>query len=211
MQGRKEVSVEFWVSKMWLAKKEYLKESIELNRYEKGLWLSLPTTQVREDTYRVTYKASSPGLSLFAIAAQPDKKQFIPIKNESQEPMVERDDTVLPKEEKTKSRIGLWLVLLVIVLSAIGTYFYVFTDLKERLRKKPKEEVSLVLETTSLKKPESSMKLPPNFDELCKFVKQCLDRGIADERIKSKLEAKGWDKQALEEALKRCKSIIKRQ
>jgi PGF-pre-PGF domain-containing protein len=65
-----DVSVGFRVSKARLADRGVAAEEVALYRYQDGAWAELPTTVVSEDDSAVRFRASSPGLSEFAVGAK---------------------------------------------------------------------------------------------------------------------------------------------
>jgi len=63
--------INFWVLKEWLATQGASKESIRLLRFHEGGWKELPTEILGENATHVSYRARTPGFSVFAIAAPP--------------------------------------------------------------------------------------------------------------------------------------------
>lgn len=63
----KNASVTFDVEKSWLVAENINKSTVRLNRYNNGIWQQLETTLLNENSTIVTYKAVTPGFSLFAI------------------------------------------------------------------------------------------------------------------------------------------------
>jgi PGF-pre-PGF domain-containing protein len=66
----KSVVIEFKVDKNWLSRNQIPQDRINLYRYENGEWRKLETSALRTDDAYAYYKATSPGLSIFAIAGQ---------------------------------------------------------------------------------------------------------------------------------------------
>jgi PGF-pre-PGF domain-containing protein len=66
----KSVVIEFKVDKNWLSGNQIPQDRINLYRYENGEWKKLETSLSRTDEAYAYYKATSPGLSIFAIAGQ---------------------------------------------------------------------------------------------------------------------------------------------
>jgi PGF-pre-PGF domain-containing protein len=66
----KSVVIEFKVDKNWLSNNQIPQDAINLYRYENGEWMRLETSLVETDETYAYYKATSPGLSIFAIAGQ---------------------------------------------------------------------------------------------------------------------------------------------
>jgi PGF-pre-PGF domain-containing protein len=66
----KSVVIEFKVDKKWLSGNQIPQDTINLYRYENGEWKRLETSLSRTDEAYAYYKATSPGLSIFAIAGQ---------------------------------------------------------------------------------------------------------------------------------------------
>jgi uncharacterized membrane protein len=62
--------IEFTVDKNWLSNNQIPQDRINLYRYENGEWKRLETSLLRTDETYAYYKATSPGLSIFAIAGQ---------------------------------------------------------------------------------------------------------------------------------------------
>lgn len=202
-----DIKLQFKVLKSWLAQKEYTKESIQLQRYENDLWIELPIQMIREDTYTLTYQASSPGLSLFALTVDPNQKftpiHPLPITSTANE----TNQTQVSPPPETPSYTWLWAVLILVVLSALGTYLYLFTNFKNLLTpiKTPKHYATLDLEMqTPSKEKIKPNELPPNFDSLCSFVQRCVNQGLPEDKIKIGLQQKGWKLEYIEEAIRHC-------
>ena len=65
-----EVDIEFVVNKSWLTDNNLDEDEVVLSRYTTE-WNSLPTSIVSSDATAVTYTATTPGFSYFAIATKP--------------------------------------------------------------------------------------------------------------------------------------------
>jgi PGF-pre-PGF domain-containing protein len=66
----KSVVIEFKVEKNWLSTNQIPQDRVNLYRYENGKWTKLETSLLRTDETYAYYKATSPGLSVFAIAGE---------------------------------------------------------------------------------------------------------------------------------------------
>ncbi len=66
----KTVTMQFSVEKKWLASNSLVKDNIGLYRHSGGKWNELSTKILSEDTINVNYEASTPGFSVFAVAAK---------------------------------------------------------------------------------------------------------------------------------------------
>jgi PGF-pre-PGF domain-containing protein len=64
------VVIDFKVDRNWLSNNQIPKDRINLYRYENGEWTRLDTSLLRTDETYEYYEATSPGLSIFAIAGQ---------------------------------------------------------------------------------------------------------------------------------------------
>jgi len=116
-----------------------------------------------------------------------------------------------PSSEES-SYTWLWIVLILVILSALGTYLYLFTDVKSFTKKirKTSTYATLELETSTqepLNEKMNNKDLPPNFSNLCDFVQKCIHKGLNDEKIKTGLQQKGWKPEHIEEALHRCRKL----
>jgi PGF-pre-PGF domain-containing protein len=74
----KSVVVDFKVDRNWLSNNQIPEDRINLYRYENGEWTRLDTSLLRTDETYEYYEATSPGLSIFAIAGQPSSFFQIP-------------------------------------------------------------------------------------------------------------------------------------
>lgn len=66
----KTVTMQFSVGKKWLASNSLVKDNVALYRHNGGKWNELSTKILSEDTINVNYEASTPGFSVFAVAAR---------------------------------------------------------------------------------------------------------------------------------------------
>jgi len=73
------VRIEFKVNNSWFIDNNFDAETAALNRYSDG-WKKLSTKKLRESSTKVSYEATSPGFSLFAITAEKSKQKIIEIK-----------------------------------------------------------------------------------------------------------------------------------
>ena len=62
-------SVDFSVNSSWITSNGLDKNSISLYRYSGGAWTKLVTTLLTDEGLNVVYRATSPGLSIFAVGA----------------------------------------------------------------------------------------------------------------------------------------------
>ncbi len=60
----------FKVTKQWLTDNSLAADDVALWRFAGGKWTELTTTKTGEDTTKVSYEATSPGLSTFAVATK---------------------------------------------------------------------------------------------------------------------------------------------
>ncbi len=107
----KNVKISFKVEKSWLTANNIDASTVVLKRYENGAWTELPTSQVSEDSTYIYYKATSPGLSVFAIAA----KELPPTTTTTLPPIT------IP--EKLKPIVPQILTLVIIVIFIAFFYF----------------------------------------------------------------------------------------
>jgi len=63
------IIIQFRVNKSWIDRKGYDKDGMKLFRYESGRWEKLSTSIVDETEANYYYNASTPGFSVFAVAA----------------------------------------------------------------------------------------------------------------------------------------------
>ncbi|MBN1792889.1 PGF-pre-PGF domain-containing protein [Candidatus Woesearchaeota archaeon] len=66
-----DVKMRFKVLKSWISTLKLDRESVVLKRLVGGSWKALSTDEFSEDSESVTFEASSPGFSYFAISAKP--------------------------------------------------------------------------------------------------------------------------------------------
>jgi PGF-pre-PGF domain-containing protein len=66
----KSVVIEFEVDRNWLSNNQIPVDRVNLYRYKNGEWRRLDTSLLRADETYEYYEATSPGLSIFAIAGQ---------------------------------------------------------------------------------------------------------------------------------------------
>jgi PGF-pre-PGF domain-containing protein len=77
-QDIKSATIKFKVDRDWLSNNQIPQDKVSLYRLENGEWRELQTSfQKTDDTYAY-YEATSPGLSIFAIAGQPTSIIQIP-------------------------------------------------------------------------------------------------------------------------------------
>jgi PGF-pre-PGF domain-containing protein len=67
-----DVKIKFQVNKTWLGQNDIDAEDVVMLRYVSG-WNELETKIIKEDKSAVYYEATSPGLSIYAIAARPEE------------------------------------------------------------------------------------------------------------------------------------------
>lgn len=61
-------TIVFTVEKSWLTQQSIELSSVKLWRWANGVWTALTTTKVSEDSTTITFEATSPGFSTFAVA-----------------------------------------------------------------------------------------------------------------------------------------------
>ncbi len=131
-------TIDFQVDKTWIDTNKIDKSKITLSRLSNNAWSALPTKQIGEtDTYS-SYRAESPGLSLFAItgkelpavaATPPATPAAAPIE--------------LPQVVKD---YGIWITVFVIAAAVLG-YLY----LSSRACQKGCQEVPVQLRAITAK------------------------------------------------------------
>jgi PGF-pre-PGF domain-containing protein len=65
------VTINFKVTKSWITSKKFADADVKLQRYSGSKWSSLPTSKSSEDATYTYFDSKSPGLSVFAIVAEP--------------------------------------------------------------------------------------------------------------------------------------------
>jgi PGF-pre-PGF domain-containing protein len=105
-----ECEITFKVSKKWLDENGIDKNSVRLERYTNGVWITLETTIVREDSEYVYYVAKTPGFSYFAITGEKKTETTIttPTKTPTPTPtksMITPTKTPRPTPTETPSKV----------------------------------------------------------------------------------------------------------
>lgn len=122
----KQATVSFQVEKSWLTDKGVTKEQIVLKRLKGSSWENMATSITDEDDKVIHYKANTPGLSFFAVAAE---EKPVTTTEEAPEvaPVPETPTEELAPAPEKKSRKALWItlaVLLVVVAAAAVAMMY---------------------------------------------------------------------------------------
>lgn len=126
----KKAAIKFKVTKDWLAAKGYAKEDMVLKRYAESKWAELSTKLLNEDKSAVYYIASSPGLSVFAIAPAEGKLPAIAEKEIEEVPEeatptgkavapTESAEGLTKKASKLLSIAGIVIIVLALLIVAI--------------------------------------------------------------------------------------------
>ncbi|MBI4896064.1 MAG: PGF-pre-PGF domain-containing protein [Candidatus Aenigmarchaeota archaeon] len=108
------VQFEFQIPLSWITQNNINRSTILMNRYSNGSWSALTTTFKQEDSSVVVYDVSSPGLSVFAITAQPNEVTVpVPQGNETgpTTPSFSLDTTML-------------VILIIIIVVAVGVFLW---------------------------------------------------------------------------------------
>ena len=142
------VEFNFKITKNWLTQNGIDESQVVVARHN-GDWTDLETIKVNEDQENIYYKATSPGLSFFAItpkAAEKEQVEFeegipaepgiIPevveesgevVKETTPEAITEEVISELeqtPIKEKAPSRIKYWILLILLVIVIIASIFF---------------------------------------------------------------------------------------
>jgi len=115
------VTISVQVEKTWISSNNIDEDKVKLYRYDASskTWTELSTVKTGSDANNVYYDATSPGLSIFAIAG---------MLKEGAAPPEEEKPTEKPTEQPTAPAADYtWLVILVIliIVAALGYYLYV--------------------------------------------------------------------------------------
>ena len=92
-----DANITFDVPRSWMVENEIDEETILLARFSNGIWEELPTEKVGENAGNVTYKANTPGFSVFAITTSISEEAAEEV--EPAEEVVEVVETAEPVEE----------------------------------------------------------------------------------------------------------------
>ena len=138
--------IEFNINKSWLNKNKFDKNTVVLNRYNNG-WGRLSTKKTKENKNNITYKAESPGFSVFAITASKiEVKEDVNLLNRTTEEPLTKEinekitniETVKPKKKEPKGKLllGLLIIALIIIIGLIiYNRFFGIKHLKTKIRK----------------------------------------------------------------------------
>ncbi len=124
----KEAQVEFKVTKEWLTANSFEKTDIKLKRFANDAWNDLPTEVKSEDDTSVTFTATTPGFSTFAIVAEKAPAAETPPAEEK--PTEQPKETTPPAEEKPTTPaqpinpLLIGGIVVVIIIIALAVYFF---------------------------------------------------------------------------------------
>ena len=133
----KDITIKFTVDKSWLTANNVQEANVALLHYDNG-WVPLPTQVLASGSTSVTFSATTSGFSHFAVAGKqsapstapaPDtatSNATTPEETTGEDGTPTNDsDTDGTTKEKSKSKISwLWLLAIVIILGAVGAYFF---------------------------------------------------------------------------------------
>ncbi|MBI4452519.1 PGF-pre-PGF domain-containing protein [Candidatus Woesearchaeota archaeon] len=135
------VTINFKVPRAWLTANGVAEGDVALYRYSGGTWNQLSTTMTSSDAEYVTYSASSPGFSTYAVG----NKEAAPVTQPTEQPTTPTETPTMPTTptetptmpttptetptEEVKKGIGkaavAWIVVLIIAaLGALGYFLY---------------------------------------------------------------------------------------
>lgn len=105
-------SIDFSIENSWLAANNVDKSSVKLYRYSNGSWQALPTSVVTSTGSVTVFKATSPGLSIFAVSGT---QRIEPVQEEEQ---VQDEREEVPQDES--SGTGVLILVFIVFFLAIG-------------------------------------------------------------------------------------------
>jgi PGF-pre-PGF domain-containing protein len=109
-------TINFDVSQKWINSSNISKENVRLKRYHDNAWTELKTAQLSEDSVKVSYKAESPGFSLFAITAE----------NAVAQQNITSQSTQTQENKGILGKLWLRIVLLIAIISLVVLLYFVF-------------------------------------------------------------------------------------
>lgn len=128
------VTIDFKVEKSWMETNNINADTIALHRYNEknDQWSKLDTTKISEDSENISYRAASPGLSVFAITGESKSVAPGEILPTGEEPIAERP-AVLEIIKK-----DYWKIILVVAGFAIAVgglvYFFKIKAIKRKIK-----------------------------------------------------------------------------
>ena len=148
-ENLKDVTIKFTVDKSWLTANNVQEANVVLLRYSGGQWTELPTQVLASGSKSVTFSATTPGFSYFAVSGKPTAVTTTPTPTPTPQPGPTPRPEEAPEEQPTpegeiaettpptvpKGKIPLeWLVAIVVLLAVAGAYFY-FSSIKDKKTK----------------------------------------------------------------------------
>lgn len=126
----------FKIPKSWLTENKIEKNQVVLYRYTMQ-WDMLSTTLLTENSDNVYYEASSPGLSIFAIATKPTPPVTIitPVNDSG----IENDDDgelEINPELGSKRNSSIPIIVVILLIGVIVLLLYIFYDKKKKKKSK---------------------------------------------------------------------------
>ncbi len=136
-----EASIKFTVDKAWLTANNVQEANVYLLHYDNNTWKTLTTQVLSSGTTQVTYLATTPGFSYFAVGGKqsavaanntpPPPAAIVPAPNGTAAPPLPADqqgsDGAQPDDSKVSKpapmQMWLWVGAIVVVLGLVGGYF----------------------------------------------------------------------------------------
>ena len=201
LEGKiKEVTLEFKVTKAWLADHDYEKSQVVLLRNIDSAWEELLTEIKKETAINVYYTSTTPGFSIFAIAVKGKKA---PAEESSVEPPVEppiQPPSEPPVEPPVKPPVeqpepgrqpSPWLVVLVVSFLVIGGAATALLIGHKRHVKHVIRKVKHIIG-----------KPPKSHSKILAFIKECREDGLSDTEIRETMLNSGWSAKGIDSALR---------
>lgn len=117
------VSIDFDVDKAWLNANSIDKANVVLNRLVGTAWTALSTKQTAESNASATYRAESPGLSVFAITGK--VLVATPLATPLATPAATPRAMPVPLElPRVVQDYGLWIIAFIIIAIVLGYLYY---------------------------------------------------------------------------------------
>ena len=190
------VELTFRVERAWLSQYNLDENSFILQRYSDG-WQKLETVKLNEDEVYLYFKASSPGLSVFAITAQPRSAilpfQPMPLFGDEINELSEQIDDSFSISSNVISSLGkrpnlsysVTVILMILILIFL-TYHY---KLRKKSVRKPMRSTKSSLRTYSE-------------EQLRGYIKSAFAQGCTHTYIKALLLTHGWRGKQIDDAIR---------
>ncbi len=123
------VTIDFQIDKAWLSANKIDKASVALNRLVGDKWAQLTTKQIEEtDTYS-SYRAESPGLSVFAITGKELPAATPTTVVTTVSPIIP------PAVARAVQDYGIWIAVFVVIAVVLGYLYYHHEHARKTLKK----------------------------------------------------------------------------